>query len=279
MTLLDTIELLAAAWPSDILARIDGLPIRAFRFGVADRRAPVLLVTAGVHGLERIGVELAVAYLRSLHARMAWDAPLAKGLESARIIVVPAVNPVGLQRGTRANGRGVDLMRNAPAAATGGTPLVGGHRISSRLPWYMGTAMEPEAAALCRLVEELSEAPLILALDLHSYFGITDRLWYPYARTREPPPDLPAIQALTGLLDAAWPNHAYIIEQTARVYTIRGDLWDYLYDLPRTGKLISLTLEVATLRPRGRERTLRRHLPFIELMFHAAASHAAWLRA
>jgi hypothetical protein len=54
-----------------------------------------------------------------------------------------------------------------------------------------------EAAALVRLVEdELFAAPLAIALDLHSGFGFVDRLWCPHARTREPPPDLPAAARL-----------------------------------------------------------------------------------
>lgn len=137
----------------------------------------------------------------------------------------------------------------------------------------------------------------MMRLDLHSGFGFVDRLWYPYARTREPLPDLPAIEALADTL----PNHVYRIEQTARVYTIRGDLWDYLYDrrraAPTPGMLLPLTLEMGSwtwvrknplqglsslgrfnpVKPHRHRRTLRRHLPLMELLFHAAASHAAWL--
>jgi hypothetical protein len=110
----------------------------------------------------------------------------------------------------------------------------------------------------------------------HSGFGLIDRLWYPYARTREPPPDLDAIVALTRVLDAALPNHVYRVEQTARVYTIRGDLWDYLYDRRRaagSGTFISLTLEVS----HRHRRTLRRHMPLLELLLHATASFRRWL--
>jgi hypothetical protein len=298
-----TIARLAEAARADVIATVDGLPIHVFRFGTSDRTAPALLVTGGVHGLERIGTDVAIAFLTSLLARLAWDAVLADALARCRVIVVPLVNPVGMARGTRANGHGIDLMRNAPEAQTGGTPLIGGHRISPRLPWYMGApgAMEPEAAALAALVErELFAAPLAIALDLHSGFGFIDRLWYPYARTREPPPDLPAIEALTNLLDDTLPNHVYRVEQTARVYTIRGDLWDYLYDRRRAasgGTLLPLTLEMGSwtwvrknplqglsslgrfnpVKPHRLRRTLRRHLPLLDFLLHAAASQRAWL--
>ncbi|HUJ58153.1 MAG TPA: DUF2817 domain-containing protein [Kofleriaceae bacterium] len=288
----------------DVLATVDELPIHAFRFGPDDRTTPALLVTGGVHGLERIGTDVAIAYLTTLVARLRWDDVLRDALARCRVIVVPLVNPVGMARGQRANGNGVDLMRNAPPAALGGTPLVGGQQLSPRLPWYMGppgAAMQAEAAALAALVErELFGAPLAIALDLHSGFGFVDRLWYPYARTREPPPDLGAIAALGQLLDDTLPNHVYRVEQTARAYTIRGDLWDHLYDRRRAagaGTLLPLTLEMGSwawvrknplqglsslgrfnpVKPHRHRRTLRRHLPLLDFLLHAAASYRAWL--
>lgn len=293
----------AVKWADvDVIARVDDMPIHALKFGVADRRAPALLITAGVHGLERIGTHVANAFLASFIARLSWDGMLHELLRRIRVIVVPLINPVGMLRGTRANGNGVDLMRNAPVTAQfGGTPLIGGHQLSPRLPWYMGRAVEPEAHGLLDLVErELFASPLVIALDLHSGFGLLDRLWYPYARTREPPPDLESIVALAKLLDTTLPNHVYRVEQTARVYTIRGDLWDYLYDRRRArggGVLISLTLEMGSwmwvrknpwqgLSSHGRfnpivshrhRRTLRRHLPLFELLLHATASFQRWL--
>lgn len=292
----------AARWADvDVIAEVDAMPIHALRFGTVDRRAPAFLVTAGVHGIERIGTHVANAFLASLIARLHWDTLLHELLRRVRVIVVPLLNPSGMLRGSRANANGVDLMRNAPVASFGGTPLVGGQQLTRRLPWYMGEALEPESRALIQLVErELFASPLAVALDLHSGFGLIDRLWYPYARTREPPPDLDAIVALTRVLDTTLPNHVYRIEQTARVYTIRGDLWDYLYDRRRAagpGTLLSLTLEMGSwtwvrknpwqgLSSHGRfnpivshrhRRTLRRHLPLLDLLLHATASFRRWL--
>jgi len=264
-----------------------------------------LLITGGVHGVERIGTHVAIAFLTSLVARLRWDELLHEALTRARVIVVPLVNPIGMALGQRANGWGVDLMRNAPEPAEFGTPLIGGHRLSSRLPWYMGRReadMEIESATLVRFVEdELFASPLSIALDLHSGFGLIDRIWYPYARTREPPPDFARLEALSQLLDATLPNHVYKMEQTARVYTIRGDLWDYLYDRRRAvgnGVLLPLTLEMGSwswvrknplqglstlgrfnpIKPHRHRRTLRRHLPLLDFLLHAVISHRAWLR-
>ena len=300
------IDRLAAARPDAVteLARVEAMPIYAFRFGAAARAAPVLIVVGGVHGLERIGTEVAIAFLSALITRLGWDQVLHDALARCRVIVVPLLNPVGMALGQRANGNGVDLMRNAPAHALGGTPLVGGHRISPRLPWYMGRAgapMEAEAAALVRVVEDdVFASRFAIALDLHSGFGFVDRLWYPYARTREPLPDQAKIAALGRLLDATLPNHVYRFEQTAQTYTIRGDLWDHLYDRRRAvggGTLLPLTLEMGSwawvrknplqalsslgrfnpIKAHRHRRTLRRHLPLLDFLLYAAASYTAWL--
>lgn len=303
MNQLAAIERIAAAQPEAVttLARVEDLPIHAFAFGTG---APVLLVVGGVHGLERIGSDVAIAFLESLVIRLGWDRVLHDALARCRVIVVPLLNPVGMARAQRANGNGVDLMRNAPAHPLGGTPLLGGQRISPRLPWYMGpagAAMETEARVLVELVEaQVATAPFAVALDCHSGFGFVDRLWYPYARTREPLPDQPAIAALGRLLDTTLPNHVYRLEQTAQAYTIRGDLWDYLYDRRRAagpGVLLPLTLEMGSwawvrknplqglsslgrfnpIKPHRQRRTLRRHLPLFDFLLAATASHAAWL--
>ncbi len=301
-TELDEITRLAriAGARAEILATVEGLPIHVFRFGSRDRSVPALLVVGGVHGIERIGTDVATAYITTLLARLAWDRLLAHSLERCRILIVPLLNPVGMSRSQRANGNGVDLMRNAPSDDIAATPLLGGQRFSPRLPWYAGDGWELESRTLVELVErELFEARCAIAVDLHSGFGMVDRLWYPYARTREPIADLDAIEALARLLDRTLPNHVYRVEQTAQAYTIRGDLWDYLYDRRRAGLLVPLTLEMGSwawvrknpwqglttagrfnpLAPHRHRRILRRHLPLLDFLFHAAASHDAWLTA
>lgn len=297
MQQLDEIARLAAAAGAETLATVEGLPIHVFRFGATDRSLPALFVLGGVHGIERIGTDVAIAYLHTLLARLAWDRLFAASLAHCRILVVPLLNPVGMSRGQRANGNGVDLMRNAPAHDTAATPLLGGQRWSRHLPWFAGDGWELESRAIAEL--ELFEARCAIAVDLHSGFGMIDRLWYPYARTREPVPDLSAIERLARLLDDTLPNHVYRIEQTAQAYTIRGDLWDYLYDRRRAagpGMLVPLTLEMGSwawvrknplqgftsagrfnpVEPHRHRRILRRHLPLLDFLFHAAASHAAW---
>ena len=98
-----------------------------------------------------------------------------------RLVFMLIVNPRGMLRGTRANANGIDLMRNGPIDSTERVPfMIGGQRISPRLPWYQGsrgTPMEAESQALCLVVEEeLLTREFSLALDCHSGFGLNDRL-------------------------------------------------------------------------------------------------------
>lgn len=282
-------------------------PIVALHFGPESRSAPVLVLVGGVHGLERIGTEVVLAYATSFCRRLAWDRLTSAALEQARVVVVPLVNPVGMARRSRANGRGVDLMRNAPDHPEGwATPLIGGQRLSRRLPWYRGRAgdsMEAEALALVELVErEAFGAELALVLDVHSGFGLVDRLWFPYARTRRPLPHLAELYALSRLLDDTLPHHVYRMEPQAQTYTVKGDLWDYVYDRRNDhaapGAILPLTLEMGSwmwlkknprqvlsllgsfnpVVPHRLRRTLRRHLLLIDFLHRAVAAHESWAR-
>jgi len=280
-------------------------PVRAIVMGDGPPDSPLFLVTAGVHGLERIGTRVALAYMNTVLARLKWDELARASLSRFRLAFVPLLNPVGMALGRRSNGNGVDLMRNAPVRAEGnGTPFVGGQRVSSFLPWYMGdpgTPMQPEASALVDFFSRHAHrASAVIALDIHSGFGMVDRLWFPYARTHRPCPELPELYALKQLLDRTLPNHVYRLEPQAQAYTIQGDLWDHLYDGYRSanpgGTFLPLTLEMGSwlwvkknpvqafstlgafnpIVPHRLRRTLRRHIPLLDFLCCATASKHSW---
>ncbi|MET0541965.1 MAG: M14 family zinc carboxypeptidase [Variovorax sp.] len=280
-------------------------PVQAFMLGCDRPDAPAVGFFGGVHGLERIGAEVAIAYLRSLAMRLRWDETLHRLLETVRLVFMPLVNPAGLWLGTRANANGVDLMRNSPVQATERVPsLLGGQRMSASLPWYRGPAgapMERESAALCRLVEsELLGRPFSLAVDCHSGFGLTDRIWFPFAHTSKPIAHLPEMHALCELHDQTLLHHRYVLEPQSQQYRTHGDLWDHLYldACQRPGTMfLPVTLEMGSWlwvkkNPRQlfsrhgmfnpiiahrRERVLRRHLGWLDFIVRAACSHARWL--
>ncbi|HEX6703914.1 MAG TPA: M14 family zinc carboxypeptidase [Albitalea sp.] len=282
-------------------------PVPVVTLGNPAPGVPAVGFFGGVHGLERIGAEVVLAFLRSLVMRLAWDEMLHRQLESLRMVFMPLVNPGGLWRGTRANPNGVDLMRNAPVDARDPVPfLIGGQRLSSALPWYRGPAhapMEAESQALCRVVEdELLARPFSIAVDCHSGFGLRDRIWFPFAHTARPIEHLPEVHALATVFDQALLHHRYVIEPQSRQYLTHGDLWDHLYlrAAERPGRLLlPLTLEMGSwlwvkknprqlfsrhgmfnpLAEHRQQRVLRRHVQALDVVARAALSHARWLPA
>jgi hypothetical protein len=281
-------------------------PVFAIVIGPTDRSLPTLGLFGGVHGLERIGTRVVLSYLRNLAELLKWDRQARNLFTSTRLVCIPIVNPVGMYLRTRANGNGVDLMRNAPVDAEGLSAwhLHAGHRLSPRLPWYRGRAgapLEPEAAALVQFVrDEIFAAGRSISVDVHSGYGMRDRLWFPYARTRAPFPHAPEAFALKALFDRAYPNHVYCIEPQSLHYLSHGDLWDYLYDeravSGHPGTFLPLCLEMGSwiwLRKSARQffsilgvfnpiaqhrvqRALRRHIPLFDFLLRAVGSADAW---
>lgn len=286
---------------------IDGrdFPVYTIALGNPSPDVPVLGFFGGIHGLERIGTQVILAFLQSILARLQWDSTLHQQLESMRLVFMPLVNPGGMWQGTRSNPQGVDLMRNAPLSASEAVPfLLGGHRYSPHLPWYRGVEgqpMQPESQAVCELVErELLSRQFSIALDCHSGFGLRDRIWFPHAHTATPIAHLADIGALEELYSRTYPNHNYVFEPQSRQYRTHGDLWDYLY-LQRTSDsgrvFLPLTLEMGSWlwvkkNPRQLfnragifnptaahrlQRVLRRHLVWFDFLMRAANSHGRWM--
>lgn len=281
-------------------------PIHCITIGSNEPDVPVLAFFGGVHGLEKIGSEVILSYLQTLCELLDWDEEFQVRLKKSRLVFVPIVNPVGVYIGRRSNGNCVDLMRNSPVEGVGSTKLYGGHRISPLLPWYRGDVsnMEMEAQALCRVVEQqVCNSPLSIVLDLHSGFGIRDRLWFSYASRKSPYPFIAETLALKELFDRCYPNHIYKIEPMCQEYIINGDMWDYLLDefvkRQDEGRLfIPLTLEMGSwlwlrknpnhlfsrhglfhpLLPHRLQRVFRRHFMLFDFMHRALLYPNKWAR-
>ncbi len=280
------------------------LPLYALSLGRRDAAAPAVVLVGGVHGLERIGTQVVLAYLQTLLQRLPWDLCLQHTLAHCCIYFIPLLNPVGMANGWRANGNRVDLMRNAPVECTEGAAwLVGGQRISRALPWHRGRsdAMETESRALVGFIQrELFKRPFSVVLDCHSGFGHTDRLWFPYAKSRRQPiVHLAEMYRLRELLFQTYPHQNYIFEPQAQHYLCHGDLWDYLYglSLQHNTTMLPLTLEMGSwnwvrknpfqllsslgmfhpVKPHRVKRVLRSHLILINFLINSAMSYQNWL--
>ncbi|MGZ5780348.1 MAG: M14 family zinc carboxypeptidase [Burkholderiaceae bacterium] len=280
-------------------------PLYALCLGNPSKQVPAVGFFGGVHGLEKIGTKVLLTYLKNLVTRLRWDHLLHEQLNSVRLVFMPIVNPAGMWRCTRSNSQGVDLMRNAPIDAVGKVPLlIGGQRISCHLPWFRGAAdapMEAECNAVCRIVqEELLDRDFSMVLDCHSGFGMHDRIWFPFAYTKQPIPHLAEILALENLFTQNFPHHPYVFEPQSSQYLTHGDLWDFLYLCARKNQnriFLPLTLEMGSWRwvkkspwqlfsrkgmfnplPLHRlNRVLRRHLFWFDFLMRAACEHMYWL--
>ena len=287
------------------LPQAPAFPVYAIGLGSTDPGAPAAGFFGGVHGLERIGAQVVIAFLQSVLHRLPWDSTLQHLLERVRLVFMPIVNPGGMWAATRANPNGVDLMRNAPVQALDRVPLLmGGQRLSAGLPWYrgpFGAPMEIESQALCEVVRtELLPRPFSIALDCHSGFGVRDRLWFPFAHTRKPIAHLNELHALKNIFLQAHSNHQYIIEPQSAQYLAHGDLWDclYLQSCEQPERIfLPLTLEMGSwiwikknprqlfsrlgifnpLIDHRQQRVLRRHLALLDFLSRAACSHHRWV--
>lgn len=282
------------------------LPVYVLELGSQDPGVPALGFFGGVHGNENIGARVVLESLASLLERLRWDKVARQMLKKMRLVFMPIVNPGGMYLQTRANPNGVDLMRSAPVEAEASVPfLLGGQRLTKHLPWYRGKKnqdWQPEAQALVKVVEErLLPHPFKMALDCHSGFGARDRIWFPWAKSKEPIPHVAEVYALRNLFRTAYPHHLhYKIEPQASSYTTSGDLWDYLYQRALeldNGPFLPLTLEMGSwlwvrknprqffsrlgwfnpVVPHRRARILRQHLLWFDFLMHATRSSGKWL--
>ncbi|MFZ2451118.1 MAG: M14 family zinc carboxypeptidase [Methylovulum miyakonense] len=281
-------------------------PIYSLTLGTTKPDVPVLAFFGGVHGLEKIGSEVILSYLQTILQLLDWDEELLHRLENSRLVFVPIVNPVGVYLGRRSNGNCVDLMRNSPieGEGVGAKKIYSGQRMTRYLPWFRGDLdkMEKESLALCKVVgDQLFSSPLSIALDLHSGFGIKDRLWFPYASRQTPFTYIPQALALKELFDRCYQNHVYKIEPMSQEYVINGDLWDFLFDqfVSQFGEkklFLPLTLEMGSwlwlrknpmhlfyrhglfhpMLPHRQQRVLRRHFVLFDFLHRSLLYPSAW---
>lgn len=274
-------------------------PIYSIHLGNQNAKAPALVFTGAVHGLEVIGVQVLISYLETLCKLSEWDHSLQRQLKEIKLIFYPFVNPGGLVMKTRCNPNGVDLMRNAPIEGENIPKyfLPGGHRISPKLPWFRGyanQAMEIENRTLLNVLkEEIWEAPFCILIDFHSGFGMKDRLWFPYAFTKNPFFRLAEIYKLKSLYDATYPYNIHTFEPQSHQYRTHGDFWDYVSlehqkDRPEN-IMLPLCLELGSwiwvkknprqifntlglfnpIVPHRQQRTLRRHIYLLDFFMRA----------
>ena len=278
-------------------------PILSIEFGSQEKGVPTLVFVGGVHGLEKVGTEVVISYLRSFIRLLRWDESTQNIMDRCRLVFYPLANPVGMFRRTRSNGKGVDIMRNSKIdAGKVKVPILGGHRISPLLPWFRGKkgSYEIETRALMEMMTRyLSTSDLVVSLDVHSGFGLVDRLWFPYASSSDVFPESHRLLLLKKNLDSTYPNHVYVIEPQSVHYTTHGDLWDDLHIAnakDQKNTFIPLCLEMGSwawirknpkqaltglglfnpMLPHRLARIQRRHMPLFDFLLRSIYSFKGW---
>src|SRR5688500_18475591 len=78
---------------TDVACTVDSagqaLPLHVIRLGNADSALPAVGFFGGVHGLERIGSRVVIAFLDHLVARLEWDASLHQLLSGVHLVFMP----------------------------------------------------------------------------------------------------------------------------------------------------------------------------------------------
>ena len=119
-------------------------PINAFVFGNGHKHVVVL---GGIHGDERSAAVVATALVDSLDNNQV--------SANLTVVVVPRLNPDGLDAGTRTNGSAVDINRNFPSKTWRAEPR-GGRYHSGEKP-----SSEPETRIVIDLIKKWSPELLI----------------------------------------------------------------------------------------------------------------------
>lgn len=281
-------------------------PIYGLSMGSNDPTAPVFGLFGGVHGLERVGTHVLLAYLKTLISRVRWEKDWAEFFKHCRLVSIPIINPLGMALVRRGNGNNVDIMRNSPLDAVGKLiPLVSGHRYGPHIPWFRGNPGELETETqvvndFCQ--KHFFQSKKVITLDLHSGFGLKDRLWYPWSTSTMPFPREESVLKIKGMLEEAYPFHVYTVEHQSLNYSNHGDLWDWIYQAYEKknpdGHFLPLTLEMGSwlwvkknpmqvlswdglfnpIKKHRYARTMRRHHQLLELLLKASRYHEHWAR-
>lgn len=139
---------------------LEDVPLTVF---LPDSGAAAIVVLAAIHGDES---ETTVVVSEALRC-------LPRG--ALRAAVILCSNPDGMLRGTRGNGRGVDLNRNFPTANWSPDPVCYKSRANDARDMALSPgsepASEPETKALISLLESLKPRAVV---SLHSALACVD---------------------------------------------------------------------------------------------------------
>ncbi len=212
--------------PECVGESVEGRPIWAFHVRDPGRISHgSMLVFAGIHALEWVPAEIALAWLRvSVTERRAVD-----------LTVIPLLNPDGRARAEADQRAGENRYRRGNAAQVDLNRDFAVYREAEAiwkgvLPGYYHTSpaplSQPESQALDRLA---ASRRYDTAVSLHSFGGF---LYYPWAGRFARAPDWQEYHRIGRVMQAAMGPHAYRPRQLSRwgfFFRAQGTELDHLY--------------------------------------------------
>jgi hypothetical protein len=79
------------------------LPVYQVSLGATSAKAPGIAFIGGVHGVERIGTQIILAFMRTILERQRWETDFRNLLNNIHLTFIPIVNPGGMWDNTRSN--------------------------------------------------------------------------------------------------------------------------------------------------------------------------------
>ena len=134
---------------------VKGVDIKGFAFG--DERAfNKTLIVGGIHGVEPQSKEICELYIDEIKDKSFFD--------DCYLIIIPCLNPDGMDLNTRGNANGVDLNRNFPSTTWKNVPVSGNNF------YHPGAepASEPETKIIVNLLNKYNFKKIIAVHTNHT---------------------------------------------------------------------------------------------------------------
>ena len=134
---------------------VKGKDIKGYFFG-DEKSFNKTIIIGGIHGVEPQSKEVCDLYIKD-----AKDKPFP---DECFLVLIPALNPDGLELKTRGNANGVDLNRNFPSSTWKSIP------VSGNSAYYPGTkpASEPETRIIVELLNKYNFKKIIAIHTNHT---------------------------------------------------------------------------------------------------------------
>ena len=174
---------------------VKGKAIKGYAFGNRDSFNKTFII-GGIHGSEPQSAEICELYLKDIK-----DKPFQK---DCFLILIPCINPDGIEAKTRVNANGVDLNRNFPTSGWQNIPTANNNA------YYPGIkpASEPETKIIVNLINKVNFKKFIAIHTNHVIqFPHPPMVNYDGEQSRELAEKMSLATGLITQKDMGYPSH------------------------------------------------------------------------